>query len=82
MCKDKILQNCCICARIVTLLICGWFISCSVYHMMEIGCVKVSSTDVKDLHYQYQKEKAEEKAEPGSFYTGHPYWEFITLLGK
>ena len=28
--------------------------------------MKVSSTDVKDLHYQYQKEKAEEKAEPGN----------------
>ena len=37
----------------------------SVYHMMETGWVKVSSTDVKDLHYQYQKEKAEEKPEPG-----------------
>ena len=39
---------------------------CSVYHMMETGWVKVSSTDVKDLHYQYQKEKAEEKPEPGT----------------
>ena len=25
--------------------------------MMETGWVKVSSTDVKDLHYQYQDEK-------------------------
>ena len=29
----------------------------TVYHMMETGWVKVSSTDVKDLHYQYQEEK-------------------------
>lgn len=48
-----------------------------VYHMMETGWVKVSSTDVKDLHYQYQQEKPEnlvyqyqkeeeeEKPEPG-----------------
>ena len=34
--------------------------------MMETGWVKVSSTDVKDLHYQYQKEKEEEKPEPGT----------------
>ena len=30
--------------------------------------MKVSSTDVKDLHYQYQKEKEEEKPEPGIIY--------------
>ena len=32
--------------------------------MMETGWVKVSSTDVKDLHYQYQEEKEAEKPEP------------------
>lgn len=30
----------------------------SVYHMKETGWVKVSQTDVLDLHYQYQGEKA------------------------
>ena len=29
----------------------------AVYHMMETGWVKVSQTDVKELHYQYQDEK-------------------------
>lgn len=29
----------------------------AVYHMMETGWVKVSSTDVGPLHYQYQEEK-------------------------
>jgi hypothetical protein len=33
--------------------------------MMETGWVKVSSTDVKELHYHYQKEKEAEKPEPG-----------------
>ena len=28
-----------------------------VYHMMETGWVKVSQTDVRELHYQYQDEK-------------------------
>nr|CAA66312.1 LMP7-like protein [Geodia cydonium] len=29
----------------------------NLYHMMETGWVKVSQTDVKELHYQYQDEK-------------------------
>ena len=29
----------------------------AVYHMMETGWVKVSQTDVGDLHYQYRDEK-------------------------
>ena len=29
----------------------------AVYHMMETGWVKDSSTDVGVLHYQYQEEK-------------------------
>lgn len=30
----------------------------NLYHMMETGWVKVSSTDVMELHYKYQDEKA------------------------
>eukprot|EP00057_Strongylocentrotus_purpuratus_P033141 XP_790345.2 PREDICTED: proteasome subunit beta type-5 [Strongylocentrotus purpuratus] len=29
----------------------------NLYHMQETGWVKISSTDVKDLHYRYQDEK-------------------------
>ena len=29
----------------------------NLYHMMETGWVKVSSTDVEELHYLYQQEK-------------------------
>ena len=29
----------------------------TVYHMKETGWVKVSQSNVKDLHYQYQEEK-------------------------
>lgn len=29
----------------------------TVYHMLETGWVKVSSTDVGQLHYQYLEEK-------------------------
>ena len=32
-------------------------VCCAVYHMMETGWVKVSQTDVRELHYQYQEEK-------------------------
>ena len=28
----------------------------AVYHMMETGWVKVSSTDVMELHYKYKEE--------------------------
>ena len=29
----------------------------TVYHMMETGWVKVSQTDVGELHYKYREEK-------------------------
>lgn len=31
----------------------------NLYHMQETGWVKVSQTDVKDLHYRYQEEKGQ-----------------------
>lgn len=44
-----------------------FFYMCSlVYHMMETGWVKVSSTDVGELHYKYQDEKATTKLIPSS----------------
>ncbi len=36
---------------------CYLFFHLSVYHMKETGWVKVSQSNVKDLHYQYQEEK-------------------------
>ncbi|XP_050412334.1 proteasome subunit beta type-5 [Patella vulgata] len=33
----------------------------NLYHMKESGWIKVSQTDVKELHYQFQEEKSREK---------------------
>lgn len=37
-----------------------------VYHMMETGWVKVSSTNVLELHYRYQEEKKQPRPDGGS----------------